>query len=261
MKYLLPNNRGTFNSTYNAGLSSSIYIPLNSGRYVGPDNNSSLFKTKPDNNSVNLADWITAQIGLGNITLPTDNNGIISALPLDDVIVNGGANELTINGGSFEIITPLFTGLRVSETETGYAKFEAGDYYFNGYGLQIFLDDELGTIVLGDKDEWGSGTKITVNDANQSITLATDINFPQKLVVNNFGVSIQVDGGNYYLPSGQPTALSHDYIATWVAGTPQWKRLGIGPGYSNDATAAAGGVAIGQLYYNVTNNTFHTRLT
>lgn len=258
MKYLLPNNRGAFNSAYNAGLSSSIYIPLNSGRYVGPDNNSSLFKTKPDNNSVNLADWITAQIGLGNIT---DNNGIISALPLGNVTVNGSTNDLVINAGSFEVITPLITGLRVSETETGYAKFEVGDYYLNGFGLQITLDDEIGIITLGDVGEWGGGTRVIVNDDAGTVTLTTNINFPQKLVVDGSGVSIQVDGGNYYLPPFQPTALTHDYIATWVAGTPQWKRLGIGAGFNSDATAGAGGVAIGQIYYNTVTGAFHTRLT
>lgn len=85
MKYLLPNNRSKFNQNYNSGLSSSIYLPLNIGRYVGPDN-TSLFKTKPDNDSVNLAEWITNQIALGNIdTTPGLDDTIVTTTDVQTI--------------------------------------------------------------------------------------------------------------------------------------------------------------------------------
>jgi len=93
MRYLLPNNRSTFNSTYKAGLSSKIYIPLNNGRSVGPDNQFGLFKTKPDTDSVNLAEWINTQSSLGNI-----NSGIYSgdgSIPVGGTTVSG--DTLNIN--------------------------------------------------------------------------------------------------------------------------------------------------------------------
>ena len=68
MRYHLSKNRSNFKAAYQAGLASQIFLPLNIGRYVGADNTSSLFKNRPNTDSVNLAEWITNQITLENVT-------------------------------------------------------------------------------------------------------------------------------------------------------------------------------------------------
>ena len=68
MRFHLSKNRSNFKATYQSGLASQIFLPLNIGRYVGADNTSSLFKSRSNTDSVNLAEWITNQITLDNIT-------------------------------------------------------------------------------------------------------------------------------------------------------------------------------------------------
>lgn len=93
MRFHLSNNRSNFKQTYQAGLASQIFLPLNIGRYVGADNVSSLFKSRPNSDSVNLADWINAQSRLGNV-----NSGIYSgngSIPVGGTTVSG--DTLSIN--------------------------------------------------------------------------------------------------------------------------------------------------------------------
>lgn len=72
MRFLLQNNRSEFRNRYQSGLASQIWVPLNAGRYIGADNQSSVFKNRPDTDSIKLTDWITNQITLENITFTGD---------------------------------------------------------------------------------------------------------------------------------------------------------------------------------------------
>lgn len=248
MKYLLPNNRAAFNATYKAGLSSSIYIPLNAGRYVGPENNNSLFKNKPDTDSVNLADWITNQITLGNISTGTDANGIISALPAGDVTIDSAGNILTLNN----TVTNIFTEYDINFSRTkltldsDIARFQyerpsnqtTAGFVLDEYTIYMFSDDGP-------------------NTARVSIT------GPQ--------ITFEGDSGgpfSYKFPQGNPPAVGNEHgILTWngVGGSVNFLAItqpSTSPaGYADDAAAGVGGVGIGYLYYNTTNNVFKVRMT
>lgn len=402
MKYLLPNNRANFKSQYKSGLSSQLWVPLNNGRSVGPENNLGVFKNRPATDSVKLTEWISYQIANGNITVPiaVDDNGIITYLPLGDVNIDSATNSLGItNATQFTFNLSNTSGIDIGDSN-GRSHIRLGDYNGADFGLSIDLNDDTGALRLGDTTGIGAQTVLTVDDFEATITLDGDLivfggasytyEFPsvtpaedgsryyivwrngnpsfkaevdgiytgsggiftdalatvnntftiksdsspvtiqtlwddstnaktwstttrtqfddrrsfisidskydnsasstitlsatndsstgtitveednitfsagvlgQTCSLDDNGFSIQVDGGNYYFPGWQPTALANHYIQTWVSGSPQWQRLAIGPGYANDGAAAAGGVAIGQIYLNTTNNAMHVRLT
>lgn len=73
MRFHLQENRANFKNKYQSGLASQIWVPLNAGRYVGTDNQSGLFKNRPDTDSIKLTDWVSNQITLGNVTFSSLN--------------------------------------------------------------------------------------------------------------------------------------------------------------------------------------------
>lgn len=154
MRFLLGNNRSDFKSKYQAGLASQIYVPLNSGRYVGTDNTSNLFKNRPNTDSINLADWITNQITLGNITFTDANTNIYNT--------NGtiASNRTITVGGQLDFVADAF-------------KVSIGDTTNTDTGTVLVVDSFNSLIELGDPGATSNGTYIQVDDASLALRFNT----------------------------------------------------------------------------------------
>lgn len=209
MRFLLQNNRSEFRNRYQSGLASQIWVPLNAGRYIGADNQSSVFKNRPDTDSIKLTDWISNQISLGNITVPIaqDDNGLISELPLGSVAINADTNALSItNLDSVTFNTSSgVRGLDISEV-SGYSYVRLGDYDGDGLGLQLDLNDFTGVLSLGDVNDLGGNTKIVLDDSSLSILLEG-------------ATTIKLGGDSYNLASAEPPSDGKRYVMTWTNNT------------------------------------------
>lgn len=235
MIFQLPNNRANFKRKYQSGLSSEIWIPLNSGRYVGADNQSSIFKNRPDTDSIKLTDWITNQITLGNITVPiaVDDNGIITYLPLGDVVIDSDTNGLSIsNTSQFTFNTPAGTGLDISEVSSS-SYIQLGDYAATGYGLMIRLNDFTGLLELGDVDDTFGRTKIIIDDS------------ASELYINSDAIHFSGSSYDYIFPNANPANTGIiKQIMTWNNGNPSFDPEDLGL-YSDPSVRSSGAVANG----------------
>lgn len=249
MKYLLSTNRGNFNRNYRSGLSSNIYIPLNAGRYVGSDNQSSIFKSRPDTDSIKLTDWITNQITLGNIVLPPDENGIISDLPVGDVTINSVGNTFELDNTLIDFTTPYDgdfarINLTLNSADASLTYNRVTNLTNCGFGITDY------TTYMYSDDGGGNITRFSITGSVPSIE-------------GEIG-SIPF---SYPLPTGDASSVSNQHkIVTWRGSGPSvgflnLTQAGTLTGYADDAAAATGGIGVGYIYYNTTALTFKTRMT
>lgn len=157
MRFFLDINRNSFDSNYVAGLSSSIYVPLNSGRYVGREvqPNAPTFKTTPDSKSINLADWITNQINLGNISLSGTDTNIYNTdgtISVARTVTLGASGTLTV------------------DTPTG--AIQMGDVSGANEGNFLSINPNTGVTVLGDEAGVSSSAYIKLDGSDPSIKLS-----------------------------------------------------------------------------------------
>lgn len=88
-----------------------LWLPVNV-RSQGFKNDRVTGTTNTATNKINLLDWINARIEAGDINIPTSsNNGIISALPLGSVTINGApSSTLRINTSKIRFTGNLSLG-------------------------------------------------------------------------------------------------------------------------------------------------------
>lgn len=234
MRYFLSENRSNFKQTYQAGLASQIYVPLNSGSYVGPDNQSSIFKNRPSTDSIKLVDWIANQIALGNITVSPS-----------------GADWL-----NYESVGASDHIYRSADTDNGW--FRIHDYGIKDTGLEDPIGIEMlhtatqRIVAVGDVENEYSQTQIRVEDHNQLVWLG-DRNSHYIEVDSSVTAGVKLgdpdynnNGTSIIIADSTETITLQSQDGTLTLDIPNL------PTYADDAAAGAGGLTAGHVYKTAT---------